>query len=66
MKPARFAKNLRAVMKKQNLTMGELARRCGVTTGCISLLAMGKRRPSLNTLCAIIEATGVTFERLVR
>lgn len=53
---------IKALRKKNNLTLSELAARCELTTGFLSQLENNVSSPSIVTLEDIIEALGTTLK----
>ena len=52
---------------RAGLSQAELAKRAGTSQSVISVYESGRRQPSLQTLAALIEATGTTLDiRLAR
>lgn len=63
----RFGEKLRALRKRRNLTMRELADKLGLTThGYIGDLESGRRQPSLELAVQIADIFGVTVDELAR
>ena len=61
-----FGKNLRTIMFHLEISQRDLAERAGLTTAAVSQIINGKREPSLETICKILEVIPTTFEMLVR
>ena len=59
------AGNLRALREGAGLSLGEVARRAGLSKSTVSLLEAGRANPSIETLWALAAALGVPFGRLV-
>ena len=53
-----IAENLIAVRMEENLTQGELARRCGISQANISKFETGSSHPSIATLKKIADGLG--------
>jgi transcriptional regulator with XRE-family HTH domain len=66
MNSKKFGKNLKDILGYLEMTQHELAIRSGITQAAVSQIISGKREPSLGTVCAILKAVPVNFERLVR
>lgn len=66
MAPAKFGERLSEVLTALEMTQTELAENSGLTQAAISQIIAGKREPSLSSICAILGAVPVKFERLVR
>jgi len=64
--PEYFGANLRKVLRSLDMTQTELAERSGLTQAAISQILDGKREPSLQTICKILEVIPTNFEWLVR
>ncbi len=54
-----FAKNLKYYRLKKNMSMKDLAARCGVTTMAVSNYESGKRRPDISVINRMAEALGI-------
>lgn len=59
-----FGKNTGDIMHYLGWSQNDLAIRSGLTPAAISQIIAGNREPTLKTVLKIIEALGVTFERL--
>jgi XRE family transcriptional regulator, fatty acid utilization regulator len=57
---AAFGRDVRRLRKLVNLTLEELAERCGVTPNYIGSIENGHRDPSLSTIQALAGGLGVT------
>ena len=53
---------VRSARQRAHLTQAQLAERAGVTQSVVSAYESGRRQPSLPTLTALVEATGVELE----
>lgn len=53
---------LRQARSRAGLTQRELAQRAGISQSVIAAYESGSREPSLATLAAMVEATGVTLD----
>lgn len=63
----RFGDKLRALRKRHNLTMRELADKLGLSThGYIGDLESGRRQPSLELALQVADLFGVTVDQLAR
>ncbi len=56
---------LRALRRRRDLTLTELAARTGVSVSTLSRLESGERRPTLELLLPLAQAHGVTLDELV-
>lgn len=54
-----IGKTIKQLRSKRELTLEEVAEKCGCTPGFLSLLERSKAAPSVTTLYAIAEALGV-------
>lgn len=63
---ARFGKNLQGILEFSDITQGDFAKRCGLTPAAISQIINGDREPQLSTVIKILDALGVTFERMLK
>lgn len=61
-----FGKNLKEVLAALDMCQLRLAINTGLTPAAISQIVNSKRKPSIETVCKILKAIPVTFERLVR
>ena len=59
------AERIRGHMEASNMTLTELALRCGVDRGGLSKVVRGLRYPSVPTLIHIARSLNVTVERLI-
>lgn len=66
MNPDYFGVNLRKCLKALDMTQTEFAQRTGLTQAAVSQILDGKREPSLQTICKILEVLPTNFEWLVR
>lgn len=66
MSPEYFGANLRKCLRALDMTQAEFAQRTGLTQAAISQILDGKREPSLQTICKILEVLPTNFEWLVR
>jgi transcriptional regulator with XRE-family HTH domain len=66
MNPEKFGDNLLTVLAQLEMTQTELAEKSGLTQAAISQILAGKREPSLSSICAILNAIPIKFEKLVR
>lgn len=57
---------LRAARQKGHLTQVQLATRAGVTQSVISAYESGRRHPALDTLAALVQATGYELDISLR
>jgi transcriptional regulator with XRE-family HTH domain len=55
---------IRAYREQSNISVRELARRVGLSASAISKIELGKAQPTLNTLCALVAALGISFDEL--
>ncbi|ETK31789.1 helix-turn-helix domain-containing protein [Microbispora sp. ATCC PTA-5024] len=62
---AAIAANVRAQRAHRGMTLDELAARSNVSRGMLIQIEQGRTNPSVNTLCRIADALGVTMGRLV-
>jgi predicted transcriptional regulator len=61
-----FGENLKNVLKNADVCQVYLAKKSGLTTACISQIINGKRKPTIETVCKILDALEFTnFEYLV-
>lgn len=60
-----FAKNLKSVLAKKNITQDKLAKKIDVSSAMISKYTKGKTPPSFETLIAISDALHVSIDFLV-
>ena len=61
-----FGKNLKEILDVLGISEAELAEKTKLTPAAISQIIAAKRGPSLSSICAILEAITIKFERLVR
>jgi transcriptional regulator with XRE-family HTH domain len=66
MNPKNIGKNLKEIIKFLGLTQAEAAEKCGMTQAAISQIINENRLPSLESICMILTAFNVKFERLVK
>lgn len=59
------SRNIRRFRAERNLTLGELARRAGLSKQTLSKIEQGEGNPTIGTLEAIGEALGLNIRRLV-
>lgn len=59
-----IGEKIRVFRKKQNLTVGELATQCGLSTSLISQIERGISTPSLDSLWKITKILGISFVTL--
>ena len=64
--PKRFGINLHSILKTLEITQVDFAERAQMTPAAVSQIINGEREPSLQTVCKILGALPVTFERLLR
>lgn len=65
MNPDNFGKNLKDILEYLEISQVEFAKKTGMTPAAISQLINGMREPSLSTICKILCALPVKFEKLV-
>jgi transcriptional regulator with XRE-family HTH domain len=58
-------KRIRTHREDSNLSLREFARRLGISPSAVSQIETGKSRPSVNTLYAVIDELGLSFDDLV-
>ena len=61
-----FRKNLPILIEENKIDKKEFAKRLGTTPSTISKWILGKRDPSFDYICLIIEVLNCTFEDLVQ
>jgi DNA-binding XRE family transcriptional regulator len=66
MDPKRFGPNLKLIMKTLDMSQTEIAEITGLTQAAISQILNGKREPTLQTICKILDRIPIKFERLVK
>ena len=66
MRPDLFGEHLREILDALGMSQVELAERSGLTQAAISQILSGKREPTLSSICALLKAVPVSFEKLVR
>ncbi|MCL2626629.1 MAG: helix-turn-helix domain-containing protein [Cystobacterineae bacterium] len=59
-----LAKRVRVLRESMGITQDEMAARCGITIGFVSLLERGERSPSYETLWRISKALDVPISEL--
>ncbi|MCL2314388.1 MAG: helix-turn-helix domain-containing protein [Proteobacteria bacterium] len=59
-----LGKRVRVLRESVGITQDEMAARCGITFGFVSLLERGERSPSYETLWRISQALGVSISEL--
>ncbi len=62
----RFAHHLRRVRLLKGVTQAVLAERTGLTIGYISLIELGERAPSIDTMSVLTKALGVDPVEMVK
>lgn len=62
----RFGKNLKLIREFLDMPMDVLAKKSGLTVSAISQIESGKREPSLKSICKILSATGLSFDRMMK
>jgi DNA-binding XRE family transcriptional regulator len=62
-KLAKFPERLRAMRRAAKLSQGKLAKKAGLDKGEVSHYECGRRRPSMEHLCKLADALGVTCDR---
>ena len=60
-----FAKNLKGLMKSENVTQTELAKEIGVAQSAVSAWVSGQKEPSLINLWLLADYFGVEIDFLV-
>jgi transcriptional regulator with XRE-family HTH domain len=60
-----FGNNLKSIRLFLNISQSELSERSGLTTAAISQIESGKREPSLRSICSILKALNIKFERMM-
>lgn len=65
MNPKLFGERLKAILEALDMSQTDLANRSGLTQAAISQILNGEREPTLGTICKILNAIPVKFERLV-
>lgn len=55
---------IRRRRQARQMTLGELARRTGISAGMLSLLERGRTNPSIGTLIAVADALGISVADL--
>jgi transcriptional regulator with XRE-family HTH domain len=61
-----IGKNFKEIIDFLGLTQAEAAEKCDMTQAAVSQIVNGERLPSLESICAILTAFNVKFERLVK
>lgn len=61
-----FGKNMKEIREFLGLSQTDLANKTGLTCPGISMLENGQRDPSFDTIIKILDAFGVTFERMIK
>jgi plasmid maintenance system antidote protein VapI len=65
LKPGSFGRNLKEILQARDMDQETLAKRSGLTPAAISQFINNKREPTLESICKILKALHVKFERLV-
>lgn len=60
-----YAERLKSIRQELGLTQKELADRANLAISCISMIELGKREPSANTLLSLSNALGVSADYLL-
>ena len=60
-----FAKNMKRIRERQNLTRKELSKRSGVSTSSIGYYETGQREPTASALVAIAKALHCSVDALL-
>lgn len=60
----RMGRNIERLRRRQRLSQDDLADRLDVEQSYISKIELGKRSPSLKTMCRIAEALNVDIQEL--
>lgn len=60
-----FGYNLKSIREFLDISQSDIATKAGLTTAAISQIEAGKRDPSLKSICGILKALNVTFERMI-
>lgn len=60
-----YAERLKSLRQELGLTQKELADRANLAISCISMIELGKREPSANTLLSLSNALGVSADYLL-
>jgi transcriptional regulator with XRE-family HTH domain len=60
-----IARNIQRLRTDERLTLGELARRAGLSKQTLSMIEKGGANPTVGTLTAIAEALGSTLRHLI-
>ena len=61
-----FGKNMKEIREFLGITQIDLSQRTGITPAGISMIESGQREPSFTSIVKIINALGVTFERMLK
>ena len=61
----RLASNLRRIRQEKKLSLQELSKSSGVSSGMLSQIENNKKIPSIVIVCRMAEALGVTVSRLI-
>lgn len=62
----KFRRNLPGLIEENKMDRKEFARRLGTSPSTISKWILGKRDPSFEYICKIIEILNCTFEELIQ
>lgn len=60
-----FCKNIRLVLAARDMTMSELARKCGLDPSNLSKILLGKERVTLDRAAIIADALGIGLHELI-
>lgn len=61
-----FGKNLKQIRDFLGLSQAELANKASLTAAAISQFETGEREPSLKSICSLLQALNVKFERMIQ
>ena len=62
-----FGRNVKALRRERQWTQAALAERLGVTDRYVSFIETGRKaNPTLDTLCKLRHAFGISLDELVR